>query len=265
MAESGISENIPRAELEALLCGAGSHQQCRWTEGFQLYATTLDVPSFSSSLKKDIFLPFWGTSPGGGESLWLRETSFLNRLVQITPQGLPTLSQRNHMKSRQENKRWLNTCHSKEETQNLYPWVYLVVPDTVDIRRDQLARRSWRNPLRIATGSNQTDFRGPRHNPQLAKVDRQSCLRTPWQKPIKMTCKRQKTDKRKASSFAGMKATYYHHEHGRFQVQEGLLWLQSTLISMILHTRHQPRALDRLQKRVFNYLFRKLSKQGKEQ
>lgn len=179
--------------------------------------------------------------------------------------GTPTLSQRNHMKSRQENKRWLNTCHSKEETQNLYPWVYLIVPDTVDIWRDQLARRSWRNPLRIATGSNQTDFRGPRHNPQLAKVDRQSCLRTPWQKPIKMTCKRQKTDKRKASSFPGMKATYYHHEHGRFQVQEGLLWLQSTLTSMILHTRHQPRALDRLQKRVFNYLFRKLSKQGKEQ
>lgn len=55
---SGISENIPRVELEALLYSAASHQQHRWREGHQLYATTLDVPNFSSSLKRDIFMKY---------------------------------------------------------------------------------------------------------------------------------------------------------------------------------------------------------------
>lgn len=114
-----------------------------------------------------------GNSSGGGESLWLRETSFINRQIQITPQGLPhSLPEESHKKHRQENKRWLKTCHSEEEAWNLYPCVYLIVPDIVDIWRDCLARISWRNRLRIATGSNQTDFRGQRRNPQLAKVDR---------------------------------------------------------------------------------------------
>ena len=115
------------------------------------------------------------------------------------------------------------------------PLMYLIVPDIADIWRDCLERISWRNRLRIATGSNQADFRGQRHNPQLAQVSKQSCLRTLWREPMKMVCKRQNTDHRKASSFPGMKATYYCTELRRLQVQEGLLWFLSTLTSMTLH------------------------------
>lgn len=47
-----------------------------------------------------------GNRSGVEESLWLRETSFLNRLIQITPQGLPhTLPEKSHKKHRQGNKR----------------------------------------------------------------------------------------------------------------------------------------------------------------
>lgn len=52
------------------------------------------------------------------------------------------------------------------------PRVCLIISDTVGIGRDCLARRRWRNKLRISSGSNQTAFRGQTHNPQFTKVDR---------------------------------------------------------------------------------------------
>lgn len=178
-------------------------------------------PNFDFSFKRGMGLPLWSNSSDGGinlfVNLWLREASFHNWKVQITAQGLlHSLPEESHKKHRQGNKRWLKTCQSKEEAQNLYPWVYLLVPDTVELWRDCLGRMRWRNCLRIATGSNQTDFRGQRHNPKF--------LSTAWE-PHKgdwlgWSARDNRQKIRKWAVF--QEWIYYYNEHGRFKVQEGL-------------------------------------------
>lgn len=176
-----------------------------------------------------------------------------------------TLPEESHKKHRQENKRWLKTCHSKEETQSLYPWVYLIVPDVVDIKKQTCKKKleesiHWELPLaqtRQTSEVKDTTRSLPKSiDSPVWELHEGNRLRWPARD------KRQTREKLVVFQEWRPRIITMNMDDSKFRKD---LFGYNPHWHPWYYTRHQPRALDRMQKRVFNYLFRKLSKQGKEQ